>query len=91
MNLELYTDEVKETFVNFYTEIYRRLKAYNRRYKWSKPSPQYWADMSEEYTYFAEYFKRIFHNAYIKESNSFTQKVLEDTYVYMYIALPRYG
>ena len=90
-NLELYTDEFKETFVKFDTEIHRRLKAENRGYKESKPIPQDREDILEEYPDFSEELKRVFNNADIPESDYFTPEVLEDTYVDMDIALPKYG
>ena len=55
-NLELSNDKVKETFVNFDTEIHRRIKADNHGYEGSKPSPQDWADMLEEDPDFVEEF-----------------------------------
>ena len=45
MNIELSTDEVKETFLKFDTKIHQRLKAYNRVYEVSKPSPQDWENI----------------------------------------------
>ena len=47
-NIELSPDEAKETFVKFDAEIHRRIKVDNCRYKRSKKSPKYWADMLEE-------------------------------------------
>ena len=41
-NLELSTDEVKETFVKFDAEIHRRLNTFNKGYEGSKPSPNIW-------------------------------------------------
>ena len=76
-NLELSTDEVKETFVNFDTEIHQSLKADNRGYKGSKPSPQDWADMLEEDTDFPEEFKRVFNNANIPEVDDLHQRCLK--------------
>ena len=61
-NLQVYTDEVKETFAKFDTEIHQRIKADNRGYKLSKPIPQDLTDMSEEDTDFAEGFKMVFNN-----------------------------
>ena len=76
--------------MKFDTEIHRRLKADNRGYKGSKPSPQDWADMLEEDPNFSEDFKRVFNNSDIPEADYFTPEVLEDTYMDMKIALPRY-
>ena len=90
-NLELYTDEAKENFVKFNTEIYQSPKVDNRGYERSKPTPKDWADMLEGDPDFAENFKRVFNNADITEADDFIPEVLEDTYVDMYIALPRYG
>ena len=53
----------------------------NCGYKGSKPSPQDWANMLEEYPKLAEEFKRIFNNAYITEADDFTPEVLEDIYM----------
>ena len=47
--------------------------------------------MLEEYPDFYEKFKMVFNNADIPEADGFTPEVLEDKYVDMYIALPRYG
>ena len=55
-NIELSTDEVKETFVKFDTLIHQRLKADNRGYEGSKLSPQDWADVMEEDPDFSEEF-----------------------------------
>ena len=55
-NIELSTDEVKETFGNFDAEIHQRLKADNRGYKGSKPNQQDLADILEEDPDFAEDF-----------------------------------
>ena len=58
-NIELYTDEVKETFVEFDVEINQRIKVDNRGYDRYKPSPQYWANILEEDPDFAEDLKRV--------------------------------
>ena len=47
--------------------------------------------MFKEYPEFSGEFKRMFNNADIPEADDFTPEVLEDTYVYIEIALPRYG
>ena len=86
-NLEVSTDEVKETFVKFDAEIHRRLKSGNRGYEESKPSPQDWADTLEEDSDFSEEFKRAFNNSDIPEVDDFTPKVLEEKCVDMKIAL----
>ena len=90
-NIELSADEFKETFVKFDTEIYLRIKADNRRYEVSKPSPQDWADMLEEDPDFSEEFQTVFNDADIPEEDNFTPEVLEDTYVDMEIEIPRDG
>ena len=46
--------------------------------------------MLEEDPGFDEDFKRVFNNYYIQEEDYFIPEVLEDTYVDMEIALPRY-
>ena len=47
--------------------------------------------MFEEDTEFPEDFKKVFNNADIPEADYSTTEVLEDTYMNMEIALPRYG
>ena len=80
-NVELSTDEVKEIFVKSDAEIHRRIKADNRGYEGSKPSPQEWADMLERYPKFSEEFQRVFNNADNTEADDFNLELLEDTYV----------
>ena len=46
--------------------------------------------MLEEDPDFTEEFEMVFNNTDILEADGFTPEVLEDTYVYMKIALPRY-
>ena len=59
-------------------------------YEGSKPNPQEWADMLEEYPIISGELKRLFNNVDILEPEYFTTEVLEDTYVYMGISPPRY-
>ena len=77
--------------MKFDAEFCRRLKVGNRGYEGSKPSPQYWVDMLEEYPKFDEDFKRVFNNADITEADVFTPEALEDTYVDLEVSLPIYG
>ena len=86
-NLELSTDEFKETFVKFDAEIHQRLKSYNLEYEGSKPIPKDCFYMLEEDPQFSERFKRVCNIADIPEADIFTPEVLEYTYVYMEIEL----
>ena len=63
--------------MNFDTEILLRLKAENRGYKGSKPSPQDWAYMLEEDPYFYEEFKRVYNNSDIPEADDLHQRCLK--------------
>ena len=47
--------------------------------------------MLEEYTNFAEEFKRVFNNTDIPEVDYFTLALIEYTYMDTEIAVPRYG
>ena len=89
INIELSTDEVKETFAEFIAEIRQSSKSYKRECEGYKTSPQYWVDMLEKYPDFSEEFKRVFSNSDILEADGFTPEVLEETYVDTEIALPR--
>ena len=82
-NIELYTDEVKETFVGIDAEINHRSTSDNHEYEGSKLIPQDWTYLLEEDPEFSEDFKRVFNNDYILEQDGFTADVLENTYVDM--------
>ena len=76
--------------MKFDTKIHQRLNADNRRCEGSKTSPQDWADMLEEDPDLAEELKRVFNNYDIPEADDFPPELIEDTYVDMEIAVPRY-
>ena len=87
--LELQGKSVKEMFVKFDVEIYRRLKADDRGHKGSKPNTQDWVGMLEEDPDFAEEFNKLFSDAYIPEAGEYTPEVLEKTYLNVEVALPK--
>ena len=76
-NIELSTDQAKENFVKFDTEIHRRLKSENYGHKRSKRSPQDWANMLEEDPKFDDELKRLFNNADIPEADDLFQSCLK--------------
>ena len=68
-NLESEKKNIKELFIRFDAEIYRRLKEEDRGYEGSKPEPQDWADILEEDADFAEEFNRLFNIPLIPEAD----------------------
>ena len=89
-NLELQVDEYIKTFEEFDARIHLKLKTdTHRSYIGSKPNPEDWADLIETDDDFREEFYKIFNSKDVKEADSYTPEVLDDTYLNMELALPR--
>ena len=90
-NLEQQDKSIKDMFRKFDDEVHQRLKEEQRGYDGEKPNPQYWADLYESDPNFKDEFDRKFSDGTIPEDDDFIPHVLDDTYLNMELALPKYG
>ena len=87
--LELQTDEFKETFQELDKRISSKLEEKDRSYVGAKPDPKDWADLMEFDKDFQDEFSRVFNNEYIPEADDSTPENLEADYLDMELALSR--